>query len=472
MDSFSAHKTPHLHNDCLPYLIKISQQCSKLNSEQFTGILKEFVNEIGISPLISIIFNGLYNISNDEKYKWISFLNDKISDDDVVDTNNDTFSSILELHTDALASICQFLTIKELSKLEQCNAFLLGLVRNTPFCITTLNYPQWQSFWVQSNLQKIHRLSNAKQLFLMHRYKRSRYENIDGIINKLAPIAQNITHLSADDATIFTQCHFPSLQSLTTFRISVDHIVPHINIKSLSSLRLNNYRHLTPHISSDSMKVLLSTQLKVLTFDVDDKYNLSQYRPGGSWHGHSSRDYHEPEYWVSNPALWEHFEHFHYDKGVGNVPGTDTNSFNWGAPQGPTDNDVDPDVRSKRDVILALCRGIVKHCDKLKIFGLVNMTKSDYKVIFGESGNNTEWNCDKLQEITLHISCTRICELLRCIVDHKPGLHKIDLLLWNEQIMKETDNEENGFQILNILRDLLSDQFKNGPKLRDIKLKS
>ena len=68
-----------LQNDILPYLINFSHKANKLNIEQFTGIVTEFIKELGASSLVSILFHGLYNIKNDNKPKWISFLHQQIS---------------------------------------------------------------------------------------------------------------------------------------------------------------------------------------------------------------------------------------------------------------------------------------------------------------------------------------------------------------------------------------------------------
>lgn len=374
--------------------------------------------------------------------------------DNIINTKN---PSILSLHDDALISICQFLTMRELSKLEQCNSFLFQKIRASPQCIITLNYPSWMKYYCHQQKYKksIHRIYFAKKVLLMRTFGYK--ENVFSL-----PNMSNISDLSIDNVDAIKECKCPSLATLTTFRISFQNIFSKLlpkmscNLNSLHSLSINDYTHSSQQISTESIDTLLDSELNTLQINVEDKMNLEQYRYGHGWSSFVSSggitDNTESCDISTNKdrKLWHHLHHFAYDKGSVNDNVGFHSSF-------------------QKDRVSFLCHAIISNCKNMRTLSLQNLRQNEFNIIFKyDKFDKIRWNCRTLTRIKLHISSPKICDLLQHLTDNKPELVNINLLAWDKYTDEE--NRNNGSQILNRIKDLLKQQLTNSDKLQDITL--
>ena len=474
-------------------LVSLNAKCSSLSTKKYTEMLNEFMQKFSMERLIAIIFSGLYNIKSKNKHCWISFINEKINNE--LSNNKDKASidentcNLLQLHDNALTSIFQYLTIKDLSSLEICGRFLFNKLRapsdHFKTYITSLDYPEWQVSLALTTNNSSERFSRVTKLFLLDLNSLERPWDKSNH-NLLINIIPNITHLSIASwsTSIYTQHHESnltksSLQSLTIFDRSINistiakKILPKLGCKSFDELRALKFNRNYAVLDEWSKNVLLNSKLEKLHFDAGDKaictkmyhsFTDSMSRGFGpmtptshpeilslgcsetqvtqqtSSSEESSVSEEQDNILVTqqiDASLWNTLTDFKYVKG----------------------QDVDQSVTHFIGAVLSNCRYLEK-------LSLKNLHQADCEEIFK---NGYKFNCMNLKEIYLHLSTPKIPELLDYITQGKPSLKVIDLLLWNDQMNEYY--QKHGTRILNALRDLLIDQLMRGhAKLRDIKL--
>ena len=119
----SRKSSPEIENklfhdvDILPELLNFSNASFKLALKEYTQLLQQFTLQFGVKCLTQIIFCGIYNTNNDNKIKWINFLNSTLlqlspninQKEWIKHIKYENKTSLMCLHDDAL--LCIFLNI-------------------------------------------------------------------------------------------------------------------------------------------------------------------------------------------------------------------------------------------------------------------------------------------------------------------------------------------------------------------------
>ena len=217
---------------------------NKSSSQQFITVLNEFVKEFSVQTLSAIIFKGL---KATKKVNEINFLNQTLESITPNQSQNVIESkslSLVDIHLDCLMSICQFLSITDLSNLEICNRFLFKFLRHTPAAIYSLDAPTWfiHNFGKKYNKMDTNRYCNVKQLSLQ-KMNNIKQHNVYDFVTKvsLTPIKLSLHSMSFYD--LYPFC-LESLEYLQLTGLALDQIIatlPSSSQISLQKLHLSIY---------------------------------------------------------------------------------------------------------------------------------------------------------------------------------------------------------------------------------------